>query len=377
MKTAEIVAVFPPVPGGTGYSCYHNALELAKRGHDVTVFTLDFRGAGEGRDPSEFEVIRLKTPARLGGGGGVPQLVPRLRAFDIVHLHYPFFGGAEYVYLASLLRGQKYLLTYHMDVLRDTWAKRMILPAYEAVLTRRIIRRAERVAAVSREHLASSRAAAYVDWTKVVELPNGVDTGLFAPRDRDSGLTDRYGLSGKTVLLYVGHLIPLKGLPVLLDALALLHRDDVVLLVAGAGPAEEAYRELARERGLKRAVFFLGHRPQRELPALYNTCDLLVLPSVSLESFGMVVLEAMSSGKPAVVTSLPGPSSLVENGTYGLVAKRGDASDLAAKIEQLLENAGLRTRMGRAARERAVSSYSWNAIGDRLERILLDIGGRE
>ena len=373
MKIAEVVAVFPPAPGGTGYVCFYNARELAKRGHDVTVFTLDQGTDLQDKNPAGIRVVRLRPILRSGGGGVIPQLVSRLRAFDVVHLHYPFFGGAEYVFLASLLRGQKYLLTYHMDVLRDTFAKQLILPIYESILLPRILARASRIAAVSREHLENSRFADRIDWKTVAELPNGVDTDLFAPRDRDSILTAKYGLNGKFVLLYVGHLIPLKGLPVLLDALTRLHRQDVVLLVAGVGPQEQDYRRRVKEQGLDDTVFFLGHRPQAELPAFYNTCDLLVMPSVSLESFGMVVLEAMASGKPSVVTSLPGPSSLVGQGAYGLIAKAGDAEDLSAKIRLLLTDRELRVRMGRAARERAVSTYSWPVIGDRLERLIKDI----
>ena len=104
------------------------------------------------------------------------------------------------------------------------------------------------------------------------------------------------------------------------------------------------------------------------LPAYYNLCDLLVLPSTYSESFGLVVLEAMASGKPVIVSSLPGPASLVTPGKDGLIAAVGDAVDLKNRIEDLAGNEELRREMGTAARKKAVDQYSWEAVGDRLER---------
>ena len=93
MKIAEVIATFPPHHGGMGYVCYHNALELARRGHEVTVFTLDHGRQSYDDDPGEFKIVRLRTPMMYGDGGIVPQLFSGLKGFDIIHLHYPFFGG--------------------------------------------------------------------------------------------------------------------------------------------------------------------------------------------------------------------------------------------------------------------------------------------
>jgi len=152
VKIAQVIATFPPYHGGMGYVCHHNALELARRGHEVTVFTLDHGRLPYDHDPADYRIIRLHTPLRYGDAGMVPQLMWHLKNFDAVHLHYPFYGGAEYVYLASLLRGQRYLLTCHMDVRGNTLLKRLVLGGYEPLLAKRIIRRATAVGALSIEH---------------------------------------------------------------------------------------------------------------------------------------------------------------------------------------------------------------------------------
>jgi glycosyltransferase involved in cell wall biosynthesis len=357
-----------------GYVCYHNALQLALRGHDVTVFTLDHRRLPCGKDPSSFKVVRLHTPLLYGDAGAVPQLSWRLDDFDVVHLHYPFYGGAEYVYLASVLRKKRYLLTYHMDVHGNDLFKKLILGGYEPLLTRRIIRGASAIGALSIEHLQSSRVAPYIDWGRVIELPNGVDAELFRPRAKDLHLIDKFKLAGKTVVLFVGNLQPFKGLGLLIEAIAQLKKPDVVLLVVGGGYGEERYRNQVRELKLGDRVIFAGPQsPKDELPAYYNLGDFLVLPSTHSESFGLVVLEAMSSGIPAIVSSLPGLSQVVEQGRDGLVAQVGDRLDLLNNIELLLESVGLRVQMGAAARDKVMAKYRWEKVGDMLEKALLRI----
>lgn len=377
MKIAEVVAVFPPYPGGTGYVCYHNARELARRGHEVTVFTLDFGRVQHADDQSEFAVVRLKTPFMFGGAGVVPQLYSRLQAFDVVHLHYPFFGGAEYVYLASLRFGTRYFLTYHQDVCGDSFLKKMLLDCYELLFLKSILRKATKIGMLSVEHLKGSKAVTLVDWGKVVEMPNGVDTDIFFPREKDPALVQRYGLQDKTVVLFVGHLQPFKGLPVLINALALIKNPDIVLMVVGTGPLEQEYRKLVAMKGLGARVFFAGYQSQQEeLPRFYNTGDIFVLPSVGApESFGMVVIEAMASGKPVIVSALPGPSQLVEQGVDGLTFAVADSEDLKQKIEYLLQQPEKRGLIGSAARKKVLENYSWSRIGDRLEAVLKKIAG--
>lgn len=373
MKIAELVATFPPHHGGMGYVCFHNAQELARRGHEVTVFTLDHgRPDYAGDDAHAFKIVRLNTPLVSGDAGVVPQLVRRLRDFDIIHLHYPFFGGAEYVWLAALLRNQKYFLTYHMDVSGASCLKRAVLKAYESTLARLVIGRAAGIGALSRAHLESSKIGALVDWSKVVEVPNGVDVEKFSPGEKDQRLVAQYGLDGKVVVLFVGNLQPFKGIPLLVKAIAEIGDPRIVLLIVGGGYDEPAIRKQVTALGIEDKVIFAGPKsPSADLPAHYRLGDFLVLPSTYSESFGLVVLEAMATGLPAIVSSLPGPSQLVDEGKDGMVARVGDGADLKAKIEFLARRPDLRESMGSNARQKVVANYNWRKIGEDLESVLL------
>ena len=211
----------------------------------------------------------------------------------------------------------------------------------------------------------------------MVELPNGVDAELFCPGEKDRRLVARYGLDGKTVVLFVGNLQPFKRLDLVIDAMAGTDRPDIVLLVVGGGYGEEGYRSRVRELRLDDRVIFAGPQsPSGELPAHYRLGDFLVLPSTHSEAFPLVVLEAMASGLPVIVSALPGPSGLVDQDRDGLIARTGDLQDLVRNMELLVAHAEKRREMGAAARGKAMERYRWEKIGERLEFALTKMVGK-
>jgi len=188
-------------------------------------------------------VVRLKSPLIYGVGGLIPQLYSRVKNFDIIYHHSPFFGGAEYVYWASLFRRQKYFLTYHMDVYGNTLLKKLIIGAYEPLLMKKIIRRAALIGSPGIEYLKKSKVGSFIPWNKVVTFPHaGVDIKTFRPRQKDKSLVQKYKLQGKIVVLFVGNLQPFKGLHILIDAISRIKDENIVLLVVGGGYGEKTYK---------------------------------------------------------------------------------------------------------------------------------------
>lgn len=369
MNIAQVIATFPPYHGGMGYSCYHTSRVLAERGHQVTVFTLEHGRLSYENDPDAFRIVRLKTPLLYGDAGSVPQLLYLLDPFDVVLLQYPFFGGAEFVWLAATLRKKPYFLAYHMDVHGDTALKRTILKAYEPLLLRRIVQRASRLCGLGRDFLRSTKAAPFIPWNRYADIIyGGVDPELYAPRPMNSDLIGQYGLDGKTIVLFVGNLMPFKGLHVLIEAIEKIPDPKLMLMVVGGGYQEETYKAMVAAKGLQQRVLFAGPQsPTGLLPDFYNLADFLVLPSTHSESLGLVTLEAMATGKPVIVSALPGPAQLVENGKDGYIAKVGDADDLADKIKRLAASKQKCRAMGAAARKKIVDRFTWEALSIQLE----------
>jgi len=375
MKIAQIIGTFPPHHGGMGYICYHNSIQLARRGHDVTVFTLNYDNIIYDNDPQNLKIIRMNTPIRHGDAGMVPQLFKMLEPYDIIHLHYPFFGAAEYVYLSHILKKKKYFLTYHMDVFGNTGLKKFVIDLYDPLLMKKIINGSRGICSPGNDYLKSTKAGSMIPWDKVTKIGyGGVDIHKYKPRPKDISLLKKHGLENKTIALFVGNLIPFKGLHILIDAIAEIDDAGLALLVVGGGYNEKAYRKQVSDKGIGERVVFAGPQsPDRDLPVYYNLADFLVLPSTHSESFGLVILEAMASGKPAIISELPGPSQLITHGRDGFIAKIGSRKNLIKYLVKLSNNKIEREKMGKLAREKVIKKYTWEKIGEELEEAFYSI----
>ena len=120
-KIAQVVCHLPPDAGGIGMVAHSYADKLAKRGYDVSVFVP--QGKKDIAKDKRYKVVYLKTFIKSGLGAFVPQLIFKLRKFDIVHLHYPFFGAAGFVALLKMFKKtkQQLVLSYHQDVHLTGW----------------------------------------------------------------------------------------------------------------------------------------------------------------------------------------------------------------------------------------------------------------
>jgi glycosyltransferase involved in cell wall biosynthesis len=189
---------------------------------------------------------------------------------------------------------------------------------------------------------------------RVVLLPYGADVERFSPSDRANH-------SGPIRVLYVGQVGYRKGLPYIADALRRLGMGLSWFRVVG--PVVKQSRIL--ERRLK-GVEYVGKVQHHQLAAQYHEADVFVLPSLS-EGMGLVVLEAMATGLPVVVTRESGYEGVVRDGIEGFIVPARDPEAIARKIQLLADNGDLRVRMGRAARRRA-EEFSWQ----RYERRFVD-----
>lgn len=157
-------------------------------------------------------------------------------------------------------------------------------------------------------------------------------------------------------VLFVGRIVPQKGLSYLLQAMRLSCR-PYRLAVHGDGYEASKTYTLARRLGLAHRVNFLGWTDKEKLMALYKSCALLVVPSVWPEPFGMVGPEAMAHAKPVVAFDVGGIRDWLEHGVTGYLVPSRDIRQLAERIEQLLAEPELAQRMGRAGREKAFRLY--------------------
>lgn len=386
MRIAQIVCSYPPYYGGMGNVVFQTASELTKLGHDVEVLTPDYYPAEEIKpataEPEEDHApevkeridysTRLKPALQYGNAAYIPQIQNELDRFDLVHLHYPFFGVANLVRKWKLRNSKKPLvITYHMDTRAPSW-KGLFFKYYSKFWMPRVLGVADKLLVSSFDYLNASQARGLFP-EKWIELPFGVDTEKFAPREKPEELFSRHNLSSDLpIVLFVGGMDVahyFKGVPVLLEALLGLKRNQmpVQAVFVGDGELRADFILRAKAFGLDDTTHFVGQVSDEELPYYYNLADLFVLPSISQsEAFGMVLLEAMSSGVPVIASDLHGVRTVAIDG--GLAVPPNDPKALAEAIYGFFSQDN-QAEWSQNVRQVAIDKYSWPVIVHKLDDI--------
>jgi len=378
LKIAHIICAFHPYSGGMGNVCFEQAKGLVKLGHEVVVFTPQYKKNTPLIEYYRgFKVQRLKPFFKFGNAAFLPTLSKKLKEFDIIHLHWPFAGAGELITLNKSL-SPKLIVQYHMDLI-DNKIRGFIFSLYNILFNKIFIKSGQKILVSSLSYLKVSRIKKYYQEfkDKFVISPFGVEQNRFFPKDKNKKLLLKHGIkdNGK-VILFVGGLDRahyFKGVEVLIKAIADkdLISSAIKLIVVGQGGLRKGYEKLAKDLGVSNKVIFVGKVSDKDLPEYYNLCDIFVLPSTSRsEAFGLVSLEAMACAKPIIVSDLPGPNSLVEEN--GLIVKPGDIGDLARKIRKLIENEKISIDFGNQSLKLVKTKYNWTEVVKDLEKIYYD-----
>jgi glycosyltransferase involved in cell wall biosynthesis len=384
MKIAHIVCSYPPYHSGMGNVVLQTVDELGKRGHEVEVITPLYQDPlpktideyEEGPVKEQIDYARRITPQiKYGNAARIPEVRKELETFDLVHLHYPFFGTA------NLVRQWKnrnpftpLVITYHMDTRAPGW-KGLIFKYYNAFWMPKILSSADLIIGSSDDYIEASDAYRLKQQfpKKWKSLPFGVNIERFAPREKSLEILEALEFHADIpTVLFVGGMDKahyFKGVEVLLKALAHVRASGVEMqaICVGEGELRQKYERTAHYLGLDDIARFVGRVEDEDLPAVYNTSDLLVLPSTSRgEAFGMVLLEAMASGVPVIASDLPGVRSVAHDG--GVVVPPGDDIALAKSIiEFFAQSPEDRKTYAEGVRRQAEKKYAWGHIVDTLE----------
>jgi len=270
-----------------------------------------------------------------------------------LHNHFPDSSGTVTM-LAAELAGVSFSFTMHgAEILRDVDKWRLDDKVARALF------------AVSVSWYGRSQAmlvSPASSWPRVHVVHCGVDLSASSPRTHRS--------EGRHVV-FVGRLDEIKGVPLLLDAVAAVraHFPDVQLTLVGDGPDRVALEASVQRLGLTGCVTFTGYRTQAEVREILGTADVFVLPSF-FEGIPVSLMEAMAGGVPVVASNLPGIAELVDDGVSGRLVRSGDTDALAAAIDGLLGDEELRARMGAAGRAKVADEFDLEQEAARLRTLL-------
>jgi glycosyltransferase involved in cell wall biosynthesis len=401
MRIAHLICKFPPYRGGMGNVAFEQVKRLSNLGHEVVVFTLannhdttpsssreTQRGdsatppnppAGGGGE--KYKVEYLKPLLHLGNGGFCPSIIKRLKDFDLIQLHYPFFGVQEMLWLGKKLGliKAKLVIFYHMDASFNSLFTKIL--SWPSVLIKKsLFKIADRVCGASLDYVAHSQIKNIYQKNKekFVEIPFGVS---HSPDDINRARLEEikkqinWQPSVKNILL-VGNLDRahyFKGVDILIGAFKKLSNYELPvtsyqLLIIGDGDLRPTYEQQAQELNLADHVIFTGRVSDEDLACYYYLADTVVLPSVtSAEAFGLVLVDAESFSKPVIGSDLPGVRSVV--GEAGLLVKPGDIDDLAEKLKIILTDENRRQQFSVAGLRQVKDKYNWGEHIKKLEQV--------
>lgn len=364
MRIGIITQYFYPITGGVTEHVYYSAKGLSELGHEVSIITSKFL-SGNHID-NGLNVIRIgwnvRSPLPFNGSFGNfnigYQIGNKLRdicmqkKFDLVHIHSPLDPILPWV---SLKLSIPKIATFHTAY--STYNLAYDLVKYTFI---NYVNRLDGRIAVSQT--AKDFTNKYFPGQYIV-IPNGVDTQRFNPHVKP---IEKFN-DGTFNILFVGRMEPRKGIKYLVKAFPLIfeHYPKCRLIIVGNGWLKEYYRMYLSKEMLKN-VFFEGYVSREDLPRYYATADVFCAPAIGGESFGIVLLEAMASGKPIVASSIKGYSELIADGQEGILVPRKDSMAIKEAVIKLIKDKKLRQKMGQQGCIKA-QKYGWDKISKEIE----------
>ncbi len=320
------------------------------------------------------ECISCDCRGRPAYPGGMLRLVTFLsrRRIDILHTHL-FEPSVIGLTAGVLARTPLRVMTRHYSDYHTRIHKR-----WHVRLDQMCTRFSHAVIAVSehtREHMIHEEKAPA---EKVSAICNGIDFARIqlSGGDAHTRIRREFNAENAYLLLIVARLHPEKGYEYLFQALAEMKSSldrPVLLLVAGAGPFEEAYRAQVRSLGCADNVHFLGFR--KDVQDLMTAADLVVLPSVA-EAFGLVLTEALYLGTPVVATRVGGIPEIVSDGVDGVLVPPANSHALAEAIGGLLRDPERRRRMAGTGRRKVQERFQFEDMVRAYEKVYQGLSGR-
>jgi phosphatidyl-myo-inositol dimannoside synthase len=375
MRLQLFSSEFPPGPGGIGTHAFEVARQLQRLGWEIRVLAVQSYAPEQ---EIESFARALPFPVTRLSRTTLPPLKAVLRFWALTRSvrgwrpSVILATGNRCVWLASMFRVMSRVPLVAVGHGTEFGLK----SSWERTLTRWAFGRADGVVAVSRYTLSKMHELGARPQSERV-INNGADEEAFAPGGESEGFRQRHGLGKLPLLLSVGNVTARKGHDTVIRALSEILRvvPGVQYVVIGLPTLRARMEALATQLGVAERVHFLGRVDQETLAAAYNACDVFLMPSRNtpdgdFEGFGIAAVEAALCGKPSIVSAGSGLAEAVQDGVTGICIPEDDAAAMAAAVIRLLLAPELRTHMGEAARQRALTEQTWSVRAREYDEFL-------
>lgn len=384
------------VIGGAERVLYEQATGLARRGHDVHILTRKLpdhksnqeiiQGVREWRydlDQSNafaFLVSTLLNCKRLFDS------LQNQYPFDCINFHQPFSAiGVIHSPASKKIKRIYTCLSLSFEEFRSRNPKpkgviRRILYFLNVqarkFIERRVLNKSGRIVVLSRFTQDKLWCAYKIPSEKMKVVPGGVDLHRFYPAADRAGIRQCLNIPQKKMILFsVRNLVPRMGLKNLIYAIKEVVKivPDIYFILGGKGPLKNDLILLSQNLGIENHIHFTGFIPEEELPDYYRSADIFILPTLELEGFGLVTLEALASGVPVLGTPIGGTKEILGRLDPKYIFRYTQPESMAALIietcQRFKNNPGLWQDVSSLCRSFVEANYSWEKNVDATEKI--------
>lgn len=370
MHILQVTPYFFPHFGGVESHVLGLSENLIKMGHDVEVVTSRYSRMPETETLNGIRITRLpqwinmyNTPIVTS----IRQFVRRTHA-DIIHVHSPPPFTERFAAKGAKEAGKPFVVTHHCDLELKGIFGNTAVNFYQNFLGKYPLEKADRVISTTESYATTSRTL----WdTDVTVIPNAVDIKRFNLENKGELIRDKYSIGNDPLALFVGRLVPHKGIGILIRSLSYTRKGK--LLIVGDGPYKKWLIDLVKKLDLNERVVFVGPVDDYWLPSYYSATDVVILPSTSrLEAFGIVGLEGMASGKPLILSDIPGVRDVISE-KEGYIVEPLDPNAIAEALEKIWGAPEMAREMGKRGRERVEALFSWEKVSKDVEEVFNEI----
>lgn len=369
IKILQTPIRFFPYIGGVEFVALYLSIELVKLGFIVKVICANepytkmnkYKGILIKRLPYLFKItntnICLTLPYHL-----------LKEEYDIVQTYIPTPWTSDLSVLIAKIRKKKSVVFIQNDLDKPGILPKLITFIYLHTLFKITLYLTDKIIVVNENwaiSFSNTKIILEKYKSKIIEIPNGVDTQIFKQlhiqRDRNT-------------ILFVSILDKhhkFKGLDYLLESVKQIASKNpkIKLIVVGEGELKDYYQKRVKTEGYAKNVEFVGSKSQIELVKLYNRAGVFVLPSIEIEGFGIVAIEAMACGVPIITTDIVGTSAEIKKNKIGIIIKPKDTSALSEAITELLSNETFSIECSENGRKLIQEKYDWKLVGNQISEV--------
>lgn len=371
IKVLQVGKFYPPDTGGIESTIYEITEGLNKRGMVCDVLCSNNKNNYSEefiqKDTYSYKVFRVKSLGKKFSTSIAPQMITKLREiikyYDIIHIHHPDPMAALALFLSNHKK-KKVFLHWHSDIVKQ----RFLLPFYLPLL-RWLQKRADIIIATTEKYIQESEQLKDFK-EKCIAIPLGVNKSNFLiDQKKINEIKKKY--KNKKIIFSLGRFVYYKGFEYLIEASKYLPYDYVVL-IGGDGPLKDKYLDIISKNKLSEKVYLLGKISQEDLGNYYSACNIFCLPSITKsEAFGLVIVEAMSFGKPIIATKIKGSGVdwVNQHKLTGINIEVKSSKAIAEAIVHVLENKSIYEFYSRNALERYHNEFTTDKMVERIFKL--------